>query len=218
MRNILLVEDDKALNTGIKMALEDNQTFIHQAYMLSEAREIIKEKNIRLVILDVNLPDGSGLTLLEEIKNTCRVPVILLTANDLEIDVVSGLAMGADDYITKPFSLAILRARVEVQFRKSSDIQEILIGDYRFDFEGQRFYNKDELVELSITEQKILKLLIKNKGKAVEREHLETYIWNDGYHYVDANTLSVAVKRLRTKLRDSTYLKTVYGVGYRWEE
>ena len=118
MREILLLEDDTTLGRGIQLALQDPDVTIALTGTLSQAREMLAQKKFDLLILDVNLPDGSALDLLREVRQAGAVPVILLTANDLEMDVVTGLESGADDYITKPFSLAILRARVNAQLRR----------------------------------------------------------------------------------------------------
>ncbi|WP_312280887.1 response regulator transcription factor, partial [Oscillibacter sp.] len=148
------------------------------------------------------------------------VPVILLTVNDTEVDVVTGLEHGADDYITKPFSLAILRARVKAQMRRdvppASNTSVLEIDGYRFDFEQMAFYQEDTPVELSKTEQKLLRLLVENRGITMTRAVLLDRIWTDGADYVDENALSVTVKRLRDKLDAARYIKTVYGLGYVW--
>lgn len=218
MYRILLIEDDEALSLGIKMALENTEIVVLPCFLISEARKLLKKEEIDLVLLDINLPDGNGLYFLKEIKQTENTPVILLTARDMETDVVAGLASGAEDYVTKPFSLAILRARVEVQLRRKTSVAAIQIGEYSFEFEHQIFVKSGRKIELSQTEQKILKLLLKYKGSVVTREQLEAYVWGSECAYLDANTLSVAVKRLRSKLEDSGYIKTIYGSGYSWKE
>lgn len=173
-----------------------------------------------LLILDVNLPDGSGLSLLEEVKG--RVPVILLTANDLETDIVAGLELGAEDYITKPFSLAVLRARVNAQLRrgKGAGNEVVETGEFVFDFGRMEYRKKGKLVELSKTEQRLLRLLVQNRGTTLSRGDLVDRVWTDGAEYVEENALSVTVKRLRDKLEEvpskPRYLKTVYGIGYTW--
>lgn len=176
------------------------------------------EQHFDLVLLDVNLPDGSGLDLLQEIKQSGDTPVILMTANDTEMDVVLGLEQGADDYVTKPFSLAILRARVANQLRRSSTLSSdtITIEDYAFDFGKMSFTKSGIPVELSKTEQKLLRLLVENRGCTLSRETLMGRIWPDGTDYVDENTLSVTIKRLRDKLEAAKHIKTVYGIGYSW--
>ena len=173
-----------------------------------------------LLILDVNLPDGSGLSLLEEVKG--RVPVIFLTANDLETDIVAGLELGAEDYITKPFSLAVLRARVNAQLRrgKGAGNEVVETGEFVFDFGRMEYRKKGKLVELSKTEQRLLRLLVQNRGTTLSRGDLVDRVWTDGAEYVEENALSVTVKRLRDKLEEvpskPRYLKTVYGIGYTW--
>jgi DNA-binding response OmpR family regulator len=217
-----LWEDDVALCNGITIALQDDDLTFIQCHTLSEARIILKSTIINLVILDINLPDGNGLDFLHEIKNhDRRSSVILLTANDLETDIVSGLELGADDYITKPFSLMVLRARVKSQLRRETQkISYILIDKLSFDFEHMRFYRNDQLVELSKTEQKLLRLLIENRGQILKREMLVDRIWTDGAEYVDENALSVTIKRLRSKLEEypaePRYIKTIYSIGYIW--
>jgi len=176
-----------------------------------------------LLILDINLPDGSGIDLLRRLRAQGNpVPVILLTANDLELDEVTGLEAGADDYITKPFSLAVLRARVGAQLRRSgcAETGVFALGPFSFDFQRMEFRRSGIAVELSRTEQKLLRVLVENRGHAVPREVLVDRIWTDGAAFVEENALSVTMKRLRNKLeRDPAkpeYLKTVYGIGYAW--
>ena len=176
-----------------------------------------------LLILDVNLPDGSGLTLLREQKALHPdLPVLLLTANDLELDEVAGLESGADDYITKPFSLAVLRARVNAQLRRAGTAKssELSFPPFVFDFERMVYRKNGAVIELSRAEQRLLRALVENRGHAVSRAALVDRIWTDGGDYVDENALTVAVRRLRAKLEDDpaapVYLKTVYGIGYIW--
>ena len=173
------------------------------------------------MILDVNLPDGNGFDFLEEVKRQWRFPVILLTANDMETDIVAGLEAGADDYITKPFSLAVLRARVNTQLRRMRENGEKLetawvYGRYRFCFARMEYSVDGKQVELSKNEQKLLRILVENEGRILKRETLIDRLWTDGAEYVDENALSVTVKRLRNKLDAGAQIETVYGSGYRW--
>ena len=171
------------------------------------------------MLLDVNLPDGNGFDFLPFVKNTYVIPVIMLTANDLETDIVAGLETGADDYITKPFSLAVLRARVNTQLRKTvvkSENIKFMDGSYVFDFDNMDFTVGGISVELSKTEQKLLRILTANVGITLSREKLVDRIWTDGAEYVDENALSVSIKRLRDKLNAKEYIRTVYGIGYMW--
>lgn len=222
MQKILLLEDDIALGNGIRLALQGPQVQIVLCRTLAQAQDTIAQGSFDLLILDINLPDGSGLQLLEQVRKRSDVPVILLTANDMEMDVVTGLESGADDYITKPFSLAILRARVNAQLRRGTSPKTscIEIDGFRFDFDRMEFRRDGQIIELSKTEQKLLRILIENRGQTLPRATLVDRVWTDGAEYVDENALSVTVKRLRGKLEDNPsnpkYLKTVYGIGYTW--
>lgn len=219
MKSILIIEDDLSLAEGLCRALSMDSTEAQSCQSLTEARKLIQEKAYNLIILDVNLPDGSGFDFLKEIKSEMNVPVIMLTANDLEMDIVSGLEAGADDYITKPFSLAVLRARVNTQLRRNeSGAKQIFKRDgYVFDFENMKFSCDGEMIELSKTEQKLLRILVENTGTTLRREVLVDRIWTDGAEFVDENALSVTVKRLRDKLNAQEYIKTIYGIGYVWK-
>lgn len=220
MEQLLIIEDDKGLNQGLSKALKADNRQIISCQDLKTARDQLLCGEVSLVLLDINLPDGSGLDLLQEIKtNMPNISVILLTANDTDMDIVNGLELGADDYITKPFSLSVLRARVNTQLRKKTIIHKntpIHIDHFCFDFELMIFYVGDTKIELSKTEQKLLHLLIKNRGRTMTRDILVDRIWTDGAEYVDENALSVTMKRLRDKLGAQEYIKTVYGIGYSW--
>ncbi len=223
MKHIFLLEDDETLGRGIAMALTGPETSVVCHPSLAEAREALAGDRVDLLILDVNLPDGSGLDLLRQVRSEGdATPVILLTANDLELDEVTGLEAGADDYITKPFSLAVLRARVNAQLRRSTlnAARVLSIGPFAFDFEQMDFRRDGRGVELSKTEQKLLRVLLENRGHAVPRATLVDRVWTDGADFVEENALSVTVKRLRSKLEADPskpeYLKTVYGIGYTW--
>ncbi|MFL0465266.1 response regulator transcription factor [Virgibacillus pantothenticus] len=219
---ILIIEDDLSLSNGVAIALKNSEFTIIQARDLNSARMEIQKTTFDLIILDINLPDGSGLDFLKELRKFSAIPVIMLTAKDMETDVVTGFEFGADDYITKPFSLMILRARVRAQLRKVSaiSIEPIQIDGFSFSFTKMEFSKYGVPIELSKTEQKLLRCLLGNKGHTMERSQLIDIIWTDGADYVDENALSVTVKRLRDKLEDipssPKYIKTVYGIGYTW--
>lgn len=223
MKRILLLEDDSALGQGIRFALENDGVQVELCAALSQAQSILPGKDFDLLILDVNLPDGSGLDLLQDVRRRhSSVPVILLTANDLETDIVLGLESGADDYITKPFSLAILRARVNAQLRRGTPVRtaSVELEGFSFDFEWMEFRKNGQLIELSKTEQRLLRVLTENRGRVLSRETLLERVWPGGGEYVEENALSVTVKRLRDKLEDTPskprFLRTVYGIGYTW--
>ncbi len=246
MNKILIVEDDVVLMAGLFRSLKCFENELEGCKNLREAREKLPKKRWDLIILDINLPDGDGLDFLIEIRSGDYIPVILLTANDMETDIVTGLELGADDYITKPFRLAVLRARVNTQLRRRKmELQqreekiseraagkaeeqfrekkekmenEKKLGEFSFDFERMIFKKGEMSVELSKTEQKLLRILVENEGITVARSVLIDRIWTDGAEYVDENALSVTVKRLRDKLDAQKYIKTVYGIGYVWKK
>lgn len=220
MEHLLIVEDDRALAEGVRLALQGQELEVRLCHCLADGRAMLARQSFGLIILDINLPDGSGLDFLRELRQKGGPPVILLTANDLETDIVAGLELGADDYITKPFSLAVLRARVHTQLRKAVPAGRIALEPFLFDFDRMEFYKDGAAVDLSKTEQKLLRLLVQNRGATLSRADLVDRVWTDGAEYVDENALSVTVKRLRDKLEDTPskprHLKTVYGVGYTW--
>lgn len=220
MKRILIVEDDRALSAGLCRALNSDDTVTEAAENLKAARSVLTAHSFSLVILDINLPDGNGFDFLAFLKKEYGYPVIILTANDLESDIVSGLESGADDYITKPFSLAVLRARVNAQLRRAenSGNGKYICGEYAFDFDRMIFTVNGVQTDLSVTEQKLLRILTDNAGITLSREKLIDRIWTDGAEYVDENALSVAVNRLRSRLGTQKRIKTVYGIGYMWAE
>ena len=215
MKHITIIEDDIGLNNGIVIALRRDDLTFTQLYRLGDFRP---SEPTDLIILDINLPDGNGFDYLRKLRQNSDVPVIILTANDLETDEVTGLELGADDYITKPFSLMVLRVRIDKVLRRSvSAVYNVYTDEtYSFDFDRMEFSENGSPVELSKTEQKLLKLLIQNKGQTLTRDFLVDRIWTDGAEYVDENALSVTVGRLRKKLNASEYIQTVYGIGYVW--
>lgn len=217
---IVIVEDDRDLCAGLCKALKEKSRNIVSCQDLKGAREQIFLSNPSLILLDITLPDGNGLDLVKEIREKgLSYPVILLSANDTDADVVKGLELGADDYVTKPFSLSVLRARVNTQLRKkeaSGGTDIVAIDNYSFDFDRMIFMTDGEEISLSKTEQRLLKMLVCNPGITLSRDDLIDRLWTDGAEYVDENALSVAIKRLRDKLQAKDYIKTVYGLGYMW--
>lgn len=210
---ILIVEDDIALNNGIALSLTGDNAI--QAHSIIEAQNKL-DASIDLIILDINLPDGNGIDFCRKIRKTSQVPIIFLTANDMEIDIVTGLESGADDYITKPFSLAVLRARINTVLRRKQPVCNKYEDDsFYFDFENMSFFAHGMPVELSKTEQKLLKVFVFNRGVTLSRDTLIDKVWDTGAEFVEENALSVTVKRLRQKL-SGIPIKTVYGIGYVW--
>ncbi len=223
MKRILILEDDEDLAEGIEMSLRDDDVEPVRCRLVAEAEKLVREKDFDLLILDINLPDGSGLELCRKVRTFSRVPVALLTVKDMETDIVRGLECGADDYITKPFSLMVLRARMKALLRRTAGEKQAEYRDevFRFSFGRMEFYKKGNAVELSKTEQRILYLLVSNAGRILTRERLMEWVWPEGTEYVEDNALSVGIRRLRDKLEDvpskPAYIRTVYGRGYMWE-
>ena len=215
MDDILIVEDDQALSQGIRLGLEGEGRRFVQASTLAHGERALEERVFSLVVLDLNLPDGSGLELLRRLRTHSALPVLILTANDLELDQVTGLELGADDYVTKPFSLAVLRARVNNLLRRAHSHSAVLeLPPFTFDFQKMAYTRNGVPLELSRTEQRLLRLLAEHRGQTLTREQLLDRVW-DGGEFVDENALSVAVRRLRAKLGDAP-IRTIYGVGYVW--
>ena len=229
--NIQIVEDDKSLSDGIEITLSDGTSEFHKEYLIKDAMSGFDKygESLSLIILDINLPDGIGYDYLKYVRERSTVPVLILTANDMEMDEVKGLTMGADDFITKPFSLAVLRARVNALTRRSSITNNTVqpgkslvyeLGDMTFDFEKLVFRKGDEELFLSVNEQKLLKVFLDNKGHILTRDTLIDRLWGNDGEFVDENALSVTINRLRSKIdtdKNEKHINTVYGQGYKFE-
>lgn len=219
---IQIVEDDRALSDGIALALGEKDTEFVQCTGVRNAEKVYEEKRPDLIILDINLPDGSGYDYLKWVRSRADTPVLMLTANDMEMDEVMGLSLGADDYMTKPFSLAVLRARIQALFRRQVKAQRerYEFDGFILDFAGLTFEKNGQEISLSKNEQRLLRLFLENEGRVLTRSVLVDRLWTDGAEYVDENALSVTVNRLRGKLEDKrkgiSYIQTVYGQGYVW--
>ena len=216
MKHILIVEDDTALREGLVAALQNESTAVQSAADLAEARRILLGQVFDLLLLDCNLPDGSGIDLCREVTAVQDVPVIFLTVRDAEIDEVTAFRAGACDYIKKPFSLTILQERISAALRKRSPNHIYEDSRFRFDFTELTFSADGQRVSLSATEQKLLAVFCNHKGQILERQTLVDKIWACDSDYIDENALSVTVKRLRDKL-GAECIGTVYGMGYVWK-
>lgn len=228
MEKILIVEDDKALSNGIALALKAEGYIFLQTQDLAGAREELKNQEISLVILDLNLPDGNGLELLQEIKETQDLPVVILTANDLETEIVTGLELGADDYITKPFNILEVKARIKAIMRRNArksgkggrqENRMITAGDLKLDREGRRVFIGEKEINLTAKEFDLLELFVCNPNKVYSREALLSLVWgNKATESGDVRTVDVHVRRLREKIEpspsDPRYVHTKWGVGY----
>ncbi|MDE6846874.1 MAG: response regulator transcription factor [Lachnospiraceae bacterium] len=228
MERILVVEDDLALSTGLCFELDAAGYVSQAAYNCRKARYLTEQEEFALVLLDVNLPDGSGFELCREIKSrNPQIPVIFLTANDLEEDVLNGFDLGAEDYITKPFNMKILLRRVEVAIRRgsaateTSDSGECYRDEFlQLDFTALAAVRGGERLAITPNEYKLLKVLTANAGKVVTRQILLERLWDYDGNFIDDHTLTVTMNRLRAKIEDEehVYIKTVRGMGYVWQK
>lgn len=217
MRNkILLVEDNEMIVKGLVYSLSKEGFETNIAYNAQEAESKIESNVYDIIILDVMLPDGNGFELCKHIKENKDIPIIFLTAKDDEKDVVNGFNLGADDYVIKPFRTMELISRIyNVLRRYNKDKNVIEIGQVRIDLEANRVYVDNKEVEFTAVEYKILVLLYTNAGKTVTREKILDKIWDVAGNFVNDNTLTVYVKRIRDKLGKSDVIKTIKGIGYR---
>lgn len=224
---ILLIEDDEALNKGISFALKREGYLILSSKNLTEGAHLLKNNTIDLLLLDLNLPDGDGVDFCASIQKEYNFPIIMLTARDTELDEILGLESGAYDYVTKPFSLAILKARIHTIFRiretlNQTETQFFLSNEIHLDKKHMKVWKKDIELELSITEFKLLLLFLENKNQVLLKEYILDVIWDSQGNFVDENTLPVNIRRLRLKLEtdpsNPRYLKTIHGMGYIWNE
>lgn len=224
MAKILVVEDDLSLNTGLCFELDSCGHMSVAAYNCRKARQFLADFAFELVILDVNLPDGDGFTLCREVKEkNPDLPVIFLTANDLEQDILNGFSLGADDYVTKPFSIRVFMQRVEVALRRGLVLRTAALDVYDdgflfLDFGALTAVRGGEKLAITPNEYKLLRLLTANAGNIVTRQTLLEKLWDCDENYVDDHTLTVTMNRLRGKIEGEghSYIRTVRGMGYVW--
>lgn len=214
---IFLLEDDEFLRDGLCEILKSNGYSITSAASIKDANEILSHNSFSLIILDVMLPDGNGFDFCQKIRNSgSNTPILFLTACDDEIQVVRGLDSGADDYVTKPFKLLELLSRVRALLRRNNSIH-FSSGDIVINTDNMTVKRNGENIFLTKTEFQILSCLLKNSGIIVTRAALLKNIWDDSNNFIDDNTLSVHMSRLREKI-GAQHIKTIRGIGYRWEE
>ena len=221
MANIFLLEDDKILSKGISIALEKDGHHVTTAYGYVEALQKYTLKKYNLFLLDINLPDGNGMNFCQKIRQTSQLPVLFLTANDTEEDMLNGYDVGCDDYISKPFSIDVLRRKVSAILKRTiTETARIQYKDLEVDMEKCLVLLNGEEVHLSATEYKLLCYLIQHKGTVVTKAMLLENLWDKDGNFIDDNTLRVNIKRLRQKLRDDNqeYIVTVFGIGYTFGE
>lgn len=230
MGKILLLEDDKSLNRGISFKLKKEGFEVETAFCIGEAKNIFDNNKIDLIITDIGLPDGSGFDFCEEIRKISNVYIIMLTALDEEFNAVMGYEIGADDYVTKPFSLAILVSKVKAFMKRAGNDEKektsenILISeDIEFDYgDYTLILNREdtEKVQLTKTEGKLLKLLMENAMNIIQKEQILDILWDMDGNFVDDNTVAVYMRRLRKKVEkdpsEPIFIKNIRGIGYKW--
>ena len=219
MQNILIVDDDKEIVKAIEIYLERKKYQIFKAFDGIEALEQIKQNDINLIILDIMMPNKDGIETLTQIRKDKNIPVILLSAKSEDIDKIHGLNLGADDYIIKPFRTRELISRANNILRRYNNIQTNIItsSNIKIDLDAQRVYKNDDEIVLTALEYKILALLFTNINQTVSREKILDKIWDIAGNYVNDNTLTVYIKRIRAKLSPNDIIKTIKGIGYRIE-
>lgn len=215
MKKILIIEDDKHLNKGLAIALADEGEILSVA-TLEEGRSLVDRAD--LVLLDLNLPDGDGLDFLKEIRLRSQVPVLIVSAIDMETHIISAIKLGADDYLTKPFSLGILQAKINHWVNKDEGMKRAVFekGPFTFDFSKHVYLNEGQVLVLTPIEARILYFLVAFDGGILTKEALMDKVWGMDGDFVDGNTLAVNISRLRGKLKPHEPIETVFGVGYRW--
>jgi len=220
---ILIVDDEKNIVELIKFHLKKENYRVIEAYKGKDALDLYRKEKPDLIILDVMLPDMGGFEVCKTIRKESRIPIIMLTAKGEEIDKILGFELGADDYITKPFSPRELLARIKAVLKRTRtsniDTNQIQVGPFKINVNKREIYKNDKLLELKPKEFDLLKLFITNPGRVFTRQYLLEQIW--GYDYLgDTRTVDVHIRRLRQKIEDNdknaTYIKTVHGVGYKF--
>lgn len=223
MKKILIIEDDDVIGTGLKYYLDAEDFDVYLAKTAKESLSIISNINdLNIILLDINLPDISGFDLFKKIKEIKNIPIIFLTANDLEISIVRGLDMGADDYITKPFKARELISRINAVLRRNGNSNReniINIGNVSIDINQAKVMKNNEVIFLTALEYKMLLLLVLNPNIIFTREKILADIWDVSEEYVNDNTLTVYIKRIREKIEDDPsnpkIIKTIRGIGYK---
>lgn len=221
MRRILVVEDDATLNSGLCYNLELDHYDAVPASNVAEALDKIKAESFDLIILDINLPDGDGFELCKKIKSVQDTPIVFLTARDLEADVVTGFDLGADDYITKPFSINIFRRKITAVLKrvgKAADRNTYICDDLVIDFGKLTAAIGDKPVLFTPIEYKILKIFTSNPNILLTRQILLEKLYDVDSNFVDEHALTVNINRLRNKIETENrkFIRTVYGMGYVW--
>ena len=219
-KKILVVEDDLELNQSICYMLDKEGYGVSAAHSLAEAWEIYEESGADLILLDVNLPDGEGFDFCRRIREKASVPVLFLTARDLEEDALLGYELGAEDYVTKPFSMKILMKKIGVILKRLEEDRGMVFDDgfLRIDLTRARAEKRGEECPVTPTEFRILQEFLAHKGQLLTYQVLLDRLWDGGSQFVDKHALAVNINRLRNKIEDEEhrYISNVYGIGYQW--
>lgn len=220
MQKLLVVEDDRKLNRALCYALEKEGYGVVSSYSIEEAKRVYMQGGVRMVLLDVNLPDGEGFEFCRWVKAQAAVPVLFLTARDLEEDALNGYELGAEDYVTKPFSMKILLKKIDVILKRTGTDGHLCFDDgfLKADFETAKTEAGGQECVLTPTEFRLLKQFVTNRGQLLTYEVLLERLWDSNGQFVDKHTLAVNVNRLRRKIEDEEhrYISNVYGMGYQW--
>ena len=222
MTTIYYVEDDRDIAENVKTYLQIRQMEVHLFYSIADAKQALLRKCPDLLLLDRNMPDGNGDELCKWIRRLWgnQLPILYLTVRGETADIVQGFQDGADDYVVKPFELEVLYSRILALLRRSGQTKEtrLFCDHLALDTDKMSVFWEQEEILLSQPEYQLLLLLMKNKGKTVTRRQLLEQVWDSNGNYVNDNTLTVTMKRLREKLHNPTCLKTIRSFGYRLEE
>ncbi len=221
MQTVLVVEDDEMLNAGICFNIQNINLQALSAQSIAEAKKLIQENKIDLVLLDVNLPDGNGFEFSKVIKEQKNLPFIFLTAHNLDDEILKGLELGADDYITKPFNIKILLKKIDLILNRNQVKKDVFtIKDLIINFEDRTVKKSGETIYLTPTEFDLLQVFVKNKSIVLTRQILLEKLWDSKENFVDEHTLTLNISRLRSKLdkENDKYIETIYGVGYKLAE
>ena len=220
MQKILVVEDDREMNQGISYVLEEEGYRTISAHTIAEGRDAYEKNGADLILLDVNLPDGEGFGFCRWIRERSKVPVLFLTARDLEEDALLGYEVGAEDYVTKPFSMKILLRKISVILKRSGEEQGTVFDDgfLRLDLLRAKAEVNGKACSVTPTEFRILKEFLAHRGQLLTYEVLLDRLWDGGSQFVDRHALAVNINRLRGKIedREHKYISNVYGMGYQW--
>ena len=220
MQNILVVEDDYDLNQAICYSLKKSGYGVYGVTFMEKGKQIFWGNQIDMVLLDVNLPDGEGFFFCQWVKKQREVPVIYLTARDMEEDALAGYESGAEDYVTKPFSMKILLRKIDVILKRTASVnRQIFVDEYLYiDLDYARVAVKGQECPVTPTECRLLRQFLMNRGQLLTYDLLLERLWDSGGQFVDRHTLAVNVNRLRGKIedKDHRYISNVYGMGYQW--